>query len=387
MRAPAFSGFSGTPGRSLGAAGWPSGSTMTGTKVERDRRITGSATRRLRRRPRARRGAPSRCRPADGVPRRRRAPASRRTIVCGAPNVAAGQTVAVARPGALMPDGTKLGAAKLRGVKSEGMILAEDELGDRQRPHGDRGAGRGLGARPAPRWPRCCRSPTTCSSWRSRRTDPTASASTGSRARSTRPPAPRSRRRRGPRTRDRRGELAGVELRVEVPDAVPALHGALVRRRQDRSVAAVAEGAARGRRAAPDLQRGGHHQLRDAAHRPAAARLRLRPRRRRAAGRAPRPATARRSTTLDGRAAAPRRRRGGDRRRRRSDLDRRDHGRRALGGRRRHHPRADGGRHLERARTSTAARSGSACAARPRPASRSSSSPSPRWRRRPSPPG
>ena len=51
-----------------------------------------------------------------------------RQIVCGAPNVAAGQTVAVARPGAIMPDGTKLGKAKLRGVSSEGMILAEDEL-------------------------------------------------------------------------------------------------------------------------------------------------------------------------------------------------------------------------------------------------------------------
>jgi phenylalanyl-tRNA synthetase beta chain len=50
-------------------------------------------------------------------------------IVCGAPNVAAGQIVAVARPGALMPDGTKLGKAKLRGVESSGMILAEDEVG------------------------------------------------------------------------------------------------------------------------------------------------------------------------------------------------------------------------------------------------------------------
>jgi len=49
-------------------------------------------------------------------------------IVCGAPNVAAGQMVAVAKPGALMPDGSKLGTAKLRGIESNGMILAEDEV-------------------------------------------------------------------------------------------------------------------------------------------------------------------------------------------------------------------------------------------------------------------
>jgi phenylalanyl-tRNA synthetase beta chain len=55
-------------------------------------------------------------------------PAGPATIVCGAPNVVGGQTVAVARPGAVMPDGTKLKQAKLRGVVSEGMILAENEL-------------------------------------------------------------------------------------------------------------------------------------------------------------------------------------------------------------------------------------------------------------------
>ena len=51
-----------------------------------------------------------------------------RTIVCGAPNVAAGQTVPVALPGAVMPGGEKLGRAKLRGVTSDGMILSEVEL-------------------------------------------------------------------------------------------------------------------------------------------------------------------------------------------------------------------------------------------------------------------
>ena len=49
-------------------------------------------------------------------------------IVCGAPNVAAGQKVVVAKVGAVMPSGLLIKDAELRGVASSGMVCSAKEL-------------------------------------------------------------------------------------------------------------------------------------------------------------------------------------------------------------------------------------------------------------------
>ena len=103
--------------------------TMTGTKVEALHRIgvpgdddgfrIGRVLSRDRH-PDADRLSLCRVDVGDGDPRQ---------IVCGASNFAAGDTVAVALPGAVLPDGTRLKAARLRGQESQGMMLSERELG------------------------------------------------------------------------------------------------------------------------------------------------------------------------------------------------------------------------------------------------------------------
>ena len=51
------------------------------------------------------------------------------SVVCGAPNVEAGQTIVFARVGAVLPGNFVISKAKIRGEESRGMICSERELG------------------------------------------------------------------------------------------------------------------------------------------------------------------------------------------------------------------------------------------------------------------
>ncbi|MBP1712901.1 MAG: phenylalanyl-tRNA synthetase beta subunit, partial [Deltaproteobacteria bacterium] len=50
------------------------------------------------------------------------------TVVCGAPNLKVGEKVALALPGAVLPQGVKIGVASFQGTVSQGMLCSEKEL-------------------------------------------------------------------------------------------------------------------------------------------------------------------------------------------------------------------------------------------------------------------
>ena len=167
-------------------------------------------------------------------------------------------------PGAVMPDGTKLGKAKLRGVESAGMILAEDEVAI----GADHAGIMVLADGPAPGTPLIEVLPI--------QTDVLELEITPNRpdclgvygvAREVHA-ATGAELRRAPWAPDEHpagDAIPGVSVEVRCPELCPRFTVARVRERDDRPVAAVAEGAPQRRRPAPDQQRRRHHQLRDAA--------------------------------------------------------------------------------------------------------------------------
>jgi phenylalanyl-tRNA synthetase beta chain len=50
-------------------------------------------------------------------------------VVCGAPNVERGQLAALARPGTVLSDGTTVRSSDIYGIRSDGMLCSEAELG------------------------------------------------------------------------------------------------------------------------------------------------------------------------------------------------------------------------------------------------------------------
>ncbi len=270
-------------------------------------------------------------------------PDRRYSVVCGAPNAAAGVRAAFAPPGARLPGLGEVKAAKIRGVVSEGILCSEKELGisddhsgllllpaeaplgadlvrylgpgrldPRRRDHPEP-AGRALGGRGGPR---------------------------GRRAHRRAVPLPQ-----GAGHRGRAGGRRARRARHPGARSVPALLRARDHRAHREAVAAVAGPApARGGPAAHQ-QPGGRDQLHHVGDGPAAPRLR--PRHAGPAHRGGAPRAARRAHEDAGRPGAR------DRARHRAGLrsrargrHRRRHGRRGQRGDRVHHPRAARGRLL-----------------------------------------
>ncbi|MDR2251427.1 MAG: phenylalanine--tRNA ligase subunit beta [Endomicrobium sp.] len=68
------------------------------------------------------------CRVSDGT--------KEYSIACGAKNIASGQTVPLAKIGAVLPGNFEIKKSKIRGVNSEGMICSEKELGLKEESEG-----------------------------------------------------------------------------------------------------------------------------------------------------------------------------------------------------------------------------------------------------------
>ncbi len=60
----------------------------------------------------------------------------KKTIVCGAPNIASGQRVPVIPPGTTLPSGKTIDATEIQGVHSDGMICSASELGFQDEQNG-----------------------------------------------------------------------------------------------------------------------------------------------------------------------------------------------------------------------------------------------------------
>ena len=250
-----------------------------------------------------------------------------RQIVCGAWNFGPGATVAVALPGAVLPDGRTLERAKLRGTVSDGMILSETEL-----ELGADHAGILVLSEPwepgtplgdvLPLGEEILEIEVT-------RNRPDCLSVYGIAREVAALFAAQLRRAPGRRARaDRRGDAGHRDRGLR---GLPALHRPALPRRPHRPVAAVAQGADHGGRDAPDLERRRRDELRDARRREPAARVRLRHARgrphRRPPGAAGRGVHEPRREPAEARSRGPR-----HRRRRARDRLRGDHGRPRHGG-------------------------------------------------------